>query len=64
MDDKTKRGPQDAARINVHEDYEVRYWTEKFGCTKEELQAAVNKVGVSAAAVEKALKGVGKSAAH
>jgi hypothetical protein len=34
----------------------LQYWTEKFGCTKEQLQAAVDKVGVSAAAVEKALK--------
>jgi hypothetical protein len=29
----------------------------KFGCTKQELQAAVDKVGVSAAAVEKELTG-------
>jgi hypothetical protein len=56
MDDKSKKGPQDSSRVNMNEDYEVRYWTEKFGCTKEQLQAAVDKVGVSAAAVEKALK--------
>jgi hypothetical protein len=52
MDDKTKTRPQDSSRVNVHEDYEVEYWTKKFGCTKQQLQAAV---GVSAAAVEKAL---------
>jgi hypothetical protein len=57
VDDKSKKGPQDSSRINMHEDYEVSYWTKKFGCTKQELQAAVNKVGVSAAAVEKELKG-------
>ena len=55
-DDKTLRGPQDATRINVHEDYEVAYWTKKFGCTKEQLQAAVKKVGVSAKTVEEELK--------
>lgn len=61
MDDKKQTSPQDAARVNVHEDYEVRYWCEKFGCSAEELKAAVQRVGVSAAAVEAALK---PSAAH
>ena len=40
----------------MHADYEVAYWTKKFGCTKEQLQAAVKKVGVSAKAVEEELK--------
>lgn len=30
-DDNTIRGPQDRSRINLSEDYEVRYWTDKFG---------------------------------
>ena len=55
-DDKTKTAPQDASRININEDYEVRYWTEKFGVTPEQLRAAVRKVGVSANAVENELK--------
>jgi Protein of unknown function (DUF3606) len=54
-DDKSKRGPQDASRINVHEDYEVAYWTDKFGVGKAELEAAVKKVGVSAEAVAREL---------
>lgn len=54
-DDKTNRGPQDASRINMHEDYEVAYWTKKFGVTKAELEAAVKKAGVSVDAVAKAL---------
>ena len=53
---KTERAPQDASRINVHEDYEVRYWTKKFGVTSEQLKRAVSKVGVSASAVENELK--------
>ena len=52
-DDKTNRGPQDASRINIHEDYEVAYWTMKFDVTKAELEAAVGKVGVGADAVAK-----------
>lgn len=54
-DDKTNRGPQDASRINIHEDYEVEYWTKKFGVSRAELEAAVGKAGVSANAVAREL---------
>jgi len=54
-DDKSKRGPQDADRVNVNELYEVRYWTEKWGVTEAELRLAVRKVGVMAKDVAKAL---------
>jgi hypothetical protein len=56
-DDKSKRGPQDASRVDIHEDYEVEYWCHKFGCTRHQLVEAVRAVGTSAAAVEKYLKG-------
>lgn len=52
-DDKSKTRPADASKINIHEDYEVEYWTKKFGCTKAQLVAAVKAVGTSAAAVQK-----------
>lgn len=55
-DDKSKTKPQDAQRINVNEDYELKYWTAKFGCTPAQLKAAVKKVGVMAMVVEKELK--------
>jgi hypothetical protein len=55
-DDLKNRGPQDRARINVNEEHEVRYWTEKFGCTPEQLRAAVNVAGVMADSVENYLK--------
>jgi hypothetical protein len=45
-DDKTKTAPQDASKINVHEDYEVKYWTKKFGVTPEKLREAVAKAGL------------------
>jgi diaminopimelate decarboxylase len=50
-DDLSKRGPQDASRINVNEEWELRHWTAKFGVTEEELKAAVKKVGVNVEAV-------------
>lgn len=55
-DDLKNRGPQDRSRINVHEDHEVRYWTQELNVTKEELAQAVKAVGVSAQAVRDYLK--------
>jgi hypothetical protein len=55
-DDKSTRGPADASRINVHEDYELRYWSQKFGVSAEELKAAVKSAGVMAKDVEAQLK--------
>lgn len=56
-DDLTKRQPQVASRISLHEDWEVRYWASKFGVTEAELRRAVLKVGNSAAAVKRQLGG-------
>ena len=42
VDDKTKTRPQDSTRINMNEDYEVAYWTKRFGVTKQQLQSAVD----------------------
>lgn len=50
-DDKTLRGPQDSSRVAMGEEYEVSYWTEKFGVSRERLQDAVDAVGNSADAV-------------
>ena len=56
-DDKTKTGSPDSDLINTSENYEVDYWSKKFGVTPEELKAAVKAVGNSAGAVEEKLKG-------
>lgn len=56
-DDKTQRNPQDSSRIAMGEDYEVEYWTRKFGVSRKELAAAVKAVGNGAAAVERHLRG-------
>ncbi|HEX8615037.1 MAG TPA: DUF3606 domain-containing protein [Telluria sp.] len=45
------RGQQDRIRINVHEEHEVRYWTEALGITRDQLVAAVQEVGPMADAV-------------
>lgn len=56
-DDKTVRTPQDARRVNLNEDYEVQYWTNRFGVSHERLRAAVDKVGVSVDAIAEELNG-------
>lgn len=55
-DDKSQRAPQDSSRIAMGEDYEVDYWTGKFGVSRERLQQAVDAVGNSARAVEDYLR--------
>jgi hypothetical protein len=47
---------EDASRISIHDAHSVEYWTKKCGCTREELIAAVQKVGVDTFLVEAELK--------
>jgi hypothetical protein len=54
-DDKSKTGSPDRDRINVNEDYELRYWTKELGVTGDELRAAVKVVGPTADAVRRHL---------
>jgi hypothetical protein len=55
IDSKLNRGQPDRSKINMSEDYEVKYWTKELGVTREELGRVVEKVGNSAAAVRKEL---------
>ena len=50
-DDPRNRGAQDRSRISLQQEHEVRYWTARFGVSREKLEAAVKKVGPSAAKV-------------
>ena len=55
-DNLNDRGPQDRSRINVEEDWEVRWWCVQFNCTETELRQAVKKVGVTAENVRKEIR--------
>lgn len=55
-DSKQQTGGQDRDRINVHQDYELRDWSRKYGVTPDELKKAVAKVGDRARDVEAHLK--------
>jgi hypothetical protein len=54
VDDKTKTAA-DRKRIDVHEDYECRYWSEKFGVSADELKRTVATVGNRVDEVARAL---------
>ena len=56
VDDKTKTAA-DRKRIDVNEAYELTYWSAKFGVTKEQLKAAIQKVGPIAEDVARKLAG-------
>jgi hypothetical protein len=47
-DDLSKRSGVDRSRIALGEEHEVRYWTEKLGVSREELERAVRAVGSNA----------------
>ena len=55
-DDKANPGRPDRDRINMEEEYEVQYWSEKFGVSQEELTAAVKKVGPMASDVKREIQ--------
>jgi hypothetical protein len=55
-DNLQKAGAQDRSRINVHEEWEVRHWTEALGVSREELERAVAAVGPVASAVREYLQ--------
>lgn len=54
-DDRKQVGSPDRDRINLSEDYEVRYWTESLGVSAERLREAVEAVGPTADAVRRHL---------
>ncbi|MDN4039410.1 DUF3606 domain-containing protein [Massilia sp. YIM B02443] len=54
-DNLNDRGQQDRSRINVHEEWEVRHWTEALGVSREQLESAVRQVGPSVNAVREHL---------
>ena len=46
-DDLKQTGKPDDQRINMDQDHEVSYWSEKLGVSREQLRQAVAKAGSS-----------------
>ena len=55
-DDKTKKAPHDANRVDINDRHEVRYWCGKFHCSKKMLRKAVTNVGDWADDVEQEIE--------
>ena len=56
FENKTSRVLPDIKRIDIHDRYEVRYWTQSLGVSEDELTCAVNQVGTSPEKVREYLK--------
>ena len=56
MEGLTQREQPDRSKINVHNPIELKYWLRALDVTKEDLFAAVKKVGDSAAIVRNELE--------
>lgn len=52
-DDLTKKGPRDASKINVNEDWELDYWTKELGVPAETLKGIVSLVGTRVSDVKR-----------
>jgi len=55
MDDLTRRQPEDPKKINVNQQWELDYWSTKFGISEATLIQAVKKVGPMVVDVKKLL---------
>jgi hypothetical protein len=51
--DKTAFSRQDAIRISIKQDYDLKYWSEKLGCSAQRLQQALQTIGTLKPAAQK-----------
>jgi len=54
-DDLNKKQPQDPTKINTHEDWELEYWSKKWGVTKDKIIQASKIVGNGTEKIKKQL---------
>jgi len=51
----SRRHPQDSARINVHDDWELRYWSDRWNVPRHQLMDTIKRVGLQVREVARAL---------
>jgi hypothetical protein len=56
-DNLKQTGKPDDQRINVDQDHELTYWSEKLGVSRDKLREAVAKAGPMVKNVERELRG-------
>jgi hypothetical protein len=52
IDDKSKRGAQDRVKVSGSEAYEVEYFAQKHGITRDQAQALMKKHGSNRAQLD------------
>lgn len=50
-----RRSLQDSSRINIHEEWELRYWADRWHVSRQQLMDTIKRVGVQVQDVAKAL---------
>jgi hypothetical protein len=58
--DKEARTPTDTSQVSLDEDWEVRYWCERFDTDEETLRMCVTEAGPRAADIERRLREAAK----
>jgi Protein of unknown function (DUF3606) len=56
MDDVMNRGPQDPSRINIRDEWELRYWTRELKVSAGELKRLVSVHGNNVPNVREAIR--------
>ena len=59
---KNVTGPRDRININMHEGFDVRYWSSELGISAEQLREITARVGTRVEDVQKALASGGHNA--
>ncbi len=54
-DSFSRRHPQDSSRINIYEDWELRYWSDRWNIPRHQVVDAVRRVGVQVKDVARVL---------
>lgn len=57
---ESQRQPSDLRYVGVQEEWEVQWWCGRFGCTPEELRAAVERYGTDPVVIEQKLREAAK----
>ncbi|MCP3946158.1 DUF3606 domain-containing protein [Herbaspirillum sp.] len=55
-DDLKRHGPEDPTKVNINQEWELSYWSNKFGISKEKLKEAVEAVGPMVSKIKNWLK--------
>jgi hypothetical protein len=56
MTGDSKKKKSDRRQIDIQNEWEISYWSQRLGCSPEQLVAVVNKVGKSPVKVARELE--------